>query len=356
MKGTECSTPFGITAVNTGLARRRRERRQQCSTPFGITAVNTCRRSLFSRADTCAQRLSASLRSTPARSDSSRCRTACAQRLSASLRSTPRMPSRPGPSPPVLNAFRHHCGQHPAGHRPAPRLRSVLNAFRHHCGQHNSEKSFFHLPAPCSTPFGITAVNTLPCRSRTWSASRAQRLSASLRSTLHPPGHQGHAHRVLNAFRHHCGQHVRKTGQTARSAAVLNAFRHHCGQHVIVCPPWPVAPRAQRLSASLRSTQRPPHRRGPLNRMCSTPFGITAVNTCGQRTHHSHSGRVLNAFRHHCGQHVRAIELSPSSRSCSTPFGITAVNTDREVPVYADGTTGAQRLSASLRSTHGGRR
>ncbi len=39
----------------------------------------------------------------------------------------------------------------------------VLNAFRHHCGQHQHDDHHDLQHDECSTPFGITAVNT------TWS-------------------------------------------------------------------------------------------------------------------------------------------------------------------------------------------
>ncbi|MCS7023127.1 MAG: hypothetical protein NZU63_15020, partial [Gemmataceae bacterium] len=61
----------------------------------------------------------------------------------------------------MLNAFRHHCIQHPPGRsQPASRLSFVLNAFRHHCIQHGDASTNATSPIMCSTPFGITAFNT----------------------------------------------------------------------------------------------------------------------------------------------------------------------------------------------------
>ena len=134
----KCSTPFGITAVGTSHGHRSCPAcRRRCSTPFGITAVGTLRQS-----------------------DST------------------------GPCGDVLNAFRHHCGRHTdRRHRltqviarcstpfgitavvtafpwnEAIATVDVLNAFRHHCGRHR-----------------------MPCRRPIADLSRAQRLSASLRS------------------------------------------------------------------------------------------------------------------------------------------------------------------------------
>ncbi len=229
-----------------------------CSTPFGITAVNTASSRKKGWRTYRAQRLSASLRSTryaPRRFAPLRFG---AQRLSASLRSTP------GACPSQVYA---------AG---------VLNAFRHHCGQHTITPGIESIHKECSTPFGITAVNTWP--------------------TYEAPDRAG----VLNAFRHHCGQHP-PTGQRMTCyKCVLNAFRHHCGQHL-----------NQGLAA-------------PSEVGCSTPFGITAVNT------------------------TTSTYLPNTRRACSTPFGITAVNTSVRGRPFTRPSS-AQRLSASLRSTRGGK-
>ncbi len=154
-----------------------------------------------------AQRLSASLRSTPPVGWATQRRDRGAQRLSASLRSTlgraaarvrgrevlnafrhhcgqhARVNRGPGHLGDVLNAFRHHCGQHSSALGLRGRRGQVLNAFRHHCGQHVADHAGDHLTAVCSTPFGITAVNTWPAAPTSKRPRSAQRLSASLRST-----------------------------------------------------------------------------------------------------------------------------------------------------------------------------
>ncbi len=111
----------------------------------------------------------------------------------------------------MLNAFRHHCGQHDTCHAALDALWEVLNAFRHHCGQH-AVNSAFTPPLTC-----------------------AQRLSASLRSTLSGSCASHRPIRVLNAFRHHCGQHAYGIESRSARQPVLNAFRHHCGQHRCSC-------------------------------------------------------------------------------------------------------------------------
>ncbi len=392
-----CSTPFGITAVNT---RRRRSGRRQtgcaqrlsaslrstrpgprpstpvprgaqrlsaslrstlgtwgyiaaaaipCSTPFGITAVNTSGVCGGKVAHFCAQRLSASLRSTPDRDRSRR---------------------REGV---VLNAFRHHCGQHNAADERAAADGMVLNAFRHHCGQHVVRSVAGSSARRCSTPFGITAVNTRSTSASSSAKTSAQRLSASLRST--PRAVRIQSVDIVRAQR--LSASLRSTPRWPRPARpgrrVLNAFRHHCGQHVARAREPRGVWSAQRLSASLRSTRRG-HVGTAGQRVCSTPFGITAVNTVGSLrggAHHSsaqrlsaslrstrgdrshaarHLAAVLNAFRHHCGQHSENERLHPRARMCSTPFGITAVNTSLLGGCGA-AFPSAQRLSASLRST-----
>ncbi len=213
---------------------------------------------------------------------------------------------------PVLNAFRHHCGQHVGGRDQDQVLRGVLNAIRHHCGQHARKSRIIPLGSRCSTPFGITAVNTrLKARSPAPWPYSAQRLSASLRSTQRLE-FRGVAHRhVLNAFRHHCGQHIARSLHHDPPVRVLNAFRHHCGQHSKHFKVISYTKGAQRLSASLRSTRRRllPSARAEL---------------------------VLNAFRHHCGQHFPGDLFYATWWPCSTPFGITAVNTPvRLIPMSA---------------------
>ncbi len=109
--------------------------------------------------------------------------------------------------------------------------------------------------------------------------------------------------------------------------------------------------------------------------MCSTPYGITAINSCppGGRMHRRNG--VLNALRHHsyqqqpaplrdcwgsrCAQRLTASQLS-TARSrrcgaypgawCSTPYGITAINSCAPVTLFCT-VTCAQRLTASQLST-----
>ncbi|MCS7023149.1 MAG: hypothetical protein NZU63_15155 [Gemmataceae bacterium] len=86
----------------------------------------------------------------------------------------------------------------------------------------------------CSTPFGITAFNTINALiTLLRTDERAQRLSASLHSTHQPTtyycGRRG-GMAVLNAFRHNCIQHRDAHRETSRRVLVLNAFRHHCIQ------------------------------------------------------------------------------------------------------------------------------
>ena len=82
----ECSTPFGITELDTSRGLRPYGVEHECSTPFGITELDTSVPSV-ARAVVLSS----------------------AQRLSASLNST--LPARLTPQLPywqVLNAFRHH--------------------------------------------------------------------------------------------------------------------------------------------------------------------------------------------------------------------------------------------------------
>ena len=175
----------------------------------------------------------------------------------------------------VLNAFRHH-GCREAHGRGLPGLAdAVLNAFRHHgCREEPRPDVTGRDVLMCSTPFGITAVGSAT------------------------------------------------GGLVLRLKLVLNAFRHHgCRES-----PPAAAPRrtrcAQRLSASRLSGVASARSLAAGERMCSTPFGITAVGrrvlrpfgsgaACAQRLSASRlSGaedlargpvwvRVLNAFRHH---------------------------------------------------------
>ncbi len=156
----------------------------------------------------------------------------------------------------------------------------MLNAFRHHCCHHRVQTKPAWSVARCSTPFGITAVITRCGTASQWRLRGAQRLSASLLSSLALAATDGSQLRVLNAFRHHCCHHtIDHVGHHAFQV-VLNAFRHHCCHHTGTCSKTTAPGQcAQRLSASLLSSHFR-SRRSVRNK------------------------RVLNAFRHHCCHHA----------------------------------------------------
>ncbi|ALA57940.1 hypothetical protein NITMOv2_1514 [Nitrospira moscoviensis] len=60
---------------------------------------------------------------------------------------------------------------------------------------------------------------------------------------------------VLNAFRHLIGHHREREEVHAAPYEVLNAFRHLIGHHWSTSSRWPGLSRAQRLSASHRSSR-----------------------------------------------------------------------------------------------------
>ena len=465
-----CSTPFGITADNTtggcsscsrsGSAQRLSAslrttqgdavlvpNNSLCSTPFGITADNTrsragppsgCRRVLNAFRHHCgqhtaaggtapgmprrAQRLSASLRTTPSPAPVPTFCRFRAQRLSASLRTTQQSSWGRCSRPRVLNAFRHHCGQHLAHRTRSALSRMCSTPFGITADNTATARGVEAVVHPCSTPFGITADNTQHHhhhhrRHRVLNAFRHHCGQHGL-----PQFRLGGLCHVLNAFRHHCGQHMMRCQRVSSRDHVLNAFRHHCGQHTpaalgAALRPWcstpfgitadntrpaavagPASSRAQRLSASLRTTRsaggragssvgaqrlsaslRTTRPRGPRHRgsfvsaqRLSASLRTTRVASgdrfspvaSAQRLSASlrttrRTGRrgrrrviVLNAFRHHCGQHRGGSNPGAGGNSCSTPFGITADNTDKVRG--AVGLVGcAQRLSASLRTTPG---
>ncbi|MCS7023128.1 MAG: hypothetical protein NZU63_15025 [Gemmataceae bacterium] len=121
----------------------------------------------------------------------------------------------------MLNAFRHHCIQHPRAISPADppigaqRLSASLHStlevyFEPHAGPRGAQRlsaSLHSTPSgefgiwstnvdACSTPFGITAFNTF--------------LNKSCRKFVEF---------VLNAFRHHCIQHERESTRGAEQIA-----------------------------------------------------------------------------------------------------------------------------------------
>ena len=184
----------------------------------------------------------------------------CAQRLSASQRCSLAGADELLDQRPVLNAFRHHSGAHPAIWR--LRTTGTPGAQRLSASQRCSRDFLFvlHEAVVCSTPFGITAVLT----GRFWPTMRrvrsAQRLSASQRCSPLPDRHRfqqsGSAQRLSASQR--CS--LDRMDVSSRHASVLNAFRHHSGAHTLL------------FGGTVLDSK-----------MCSTPFGITAVLT---RLHH----------------------------------------------------------------------
>ncbi len=271
----------------------------------------------------------------------------CAQRLSASRLSGGGSRRKSSARSTVLNAFRHHgCRERPRPPpSPAPTGAQRLSASRlSGDGLVDGRRA---MSAPCSTPFGITAVGRR--RDARW----------------HPPLD------VLNAFRHHGCREADLRLRCAPRRAVLNAFRHH----------------------GCRELQ-PQHRLACLHDQCSTPFGITAVGSGDSLPLVVMCEKVLNAFRHHGCREVSQVaskvlassaqRLSASRLSgavtgttqrpprqvlnafrhhgcreegvgerghreggrCSTPFGITAVGSPPAQPGRPPAAR-AQRLSAS---------
>ena len=84
---------------------------------------------------------------------------ACAQRLSASLRSSRAGGRRCLDPPIVLNAFRHHCVPHAEGFTEVRRYAQRLSASLRSSPQPETRSASI-AAATCSTPFGITAFLT----------------------------------------------------------------------------------------------------------------------------------------------------------------------------------------------------
>ena len=322
-----CSTPFGITAFDTSHydrtircrvtgaqrlsaslrstrhADHHSQRVRLCSTPFGITAFDTsvgswvgpqvwgrvlnafrhhCVRHPAFNASTGrvrfrAQRLSASLRSTRWGRSPANC-VGCAQRLSASLRSTQRRQGYGPAQAAGAQRLSASLRSTPGGGRTRYTSSGVLNAFRHHCVRHFCLSRALAVSLMCSTPFGITAFDTTGLAARRSSRLRAQRLSASLRSTRQVPVGGLIVLRCSTPF-----------GITAFDTYKGKMFRQD-------------------------------------SKLCSTPFGITAFDTNHRRPEQLRP-RVLNAFRHHCVRHTATSSATGTGTLCSTPFGITAFDT-----------------------------
>ncbi len=275
-----CSTPFGIVGIFTRIVVILIIGALLCSTPFGIVGIFTnTNRNHFSDSQS-AQRLSASLESSrrARREQSSHVRVLNAFRHRWNLHSsnpvyltsnmlcstpfgivgifTPRESPRPARASAVLNAFRHrwnlHCSQAAELGRQScaqrlsaslessrqPRVRPACSRF---CAQRLSA-SLESSPSRrlmsligfsmCSTPFGIVGIFTSPGRDKRTRTVSAQRLSASLESSL-------------------------------AVASIARIF----------------ATCAQRLSASLESSLGGLLLTRILCFMCSTPFGIVGIFT-----------------------------------------------------------------------------
>ena len=340
-----CSTPFGITEGITPLGKDRSVPKNcgsWCSTPFGIKGITNRARGAKTSPRHGAQRLSASPKESRA--------------VERELNSRDVSP--------VLNAFRHHwittrrsctlcrastkCST-PFGingistrWRRCARGADVLNAFRHQRNHHLPVPSI-HAPLNCAQRLSASMESPARYAAETHiTPVGAQRLSASTKS------HSGtadihHAANVLNAFRHqrnHTATNARRGRSHVLNAfrhqrnhhditshhprkQVLNAFRHQRNQHHVRRTPGVPDDRAQRLSASTESHPRHPADHG------DTP--------------------VLNAFRHQRNHHPRrtgsrqlpgAQRLSASLKSsplCTADASATRVS--------------AQRLSASLESS-----
>ena len=108
---------------------------------------------------------------------------------------------------------------------------------------------------PCSTPFGITELDTAASDAAWPAGVSAQRLSASLNST----------HLALSRI-----AAAERRCSTPFGITELDTRRRPPGRR----PPTG----AQRLSASLNST-RSSRSRGRPRARCSTPFGITELDT-----------------------------------------------------------------------------
>ncbi len=229
----------------------------------------------------------------------------------------------------------------------------------------------------CSTPFGITEFDTRRrhgCRRQ--SARCAQRLSASLNSTL--------ARRDRSRPARECSTPFGITEFDTQSTPSAGLIAGECSTPFGITEfdtqrrhsPSARTVGAQRLSASLNSTRGWCRAVSGTLAMCSTPFGITEFDT--RRMPTRPSARLvcstpfgitefdtLRLGQLACRHARRAQRLSASlnstrSRSrrcgcrlarCSTPFGITEFDTHATTATVGDRLLSAQRLSASLNST-----
>ena len=180
-----CSTPFGIIGIFTHPRHYSILGQCVCSTPFGIIGIFTNDdHELILRPES-AQRLSASLESSPLKTPA----------LSNSRDS-------------VLNAFRHHWNLHTINQLGDLASQSVLNAFRHHWNLHT-----------CASTASVARLTVLNAFRHHWNLHLFQDFFYVAKP------------QVLNAFRHHWNLHVGRVVSPPAAKRVLNAFRHHWNLH-----------------------------------------------------------------------------------------------------------------------------
>ena len=272
-----------------------------------------------------AQRLSASMESSPARSGSS-CRSCtCAQRLSASMESSHARQRACATPSHVLNAFRHQWNPHvcpPCRHRMpvgAQRLSASMESSPH------ATHAVIVCVYLCSTPCGINGILTIAPSSSQLRQSCAQRLSASMESSpacagftvaggcSTPFGINGILTRTADLRRRRacrcstpCGingiltrcRHDRRCCSTCaqRLSASMESSRRI--RRMACC----ASKGAQRLSASMESSPSSRACHSAVSQ-CSTPCGINGILTHRQ-PRHRHAPCVLNAFRHQWNPHT----------------------------------------------------
>ena len=229
-----CSTPRGIIGIFTIHKSSNKVAVHLCSTPRGIVGIFTRRSQAVVKNNS------------------------GAQRLAASLESSPRHGLAVGSILGVLNAFRHHWNLHLHRRRRRVALHGlrVLNAFRHHWNLHNASGTATSSTQQHAQRLSASLESSRP--SAYVLVTQAAVLNAfrhhwNLHSPLGPHG-RGPGLAVLNAFRHHWNLHQNVVGDPEGEVAVLNAFRHHWNLHPTTLAPARRSLSAQRLSASLESS------------------------------------------------------------------------------------------------------
>ena len=184
---------------------------------------------------------------------------ASAQRPKASMRRSRRAANKQGPVLRVLNARRHRCGDHTATEQSG--LETGTSAQRPKASMRRSRyrrARRIRITARCSTPEGIdAAITNVVCSAVVF-------------------------RRVLNARRHRCGDHSKKTKWLGTPAHVLNARRHRCGDHLQESATGTIRAGAQRPKASMRRSRSSDVIRSAAV-SCSTPEGIDAAITRTRR-------------------------------------------------------------------------